>query len=108
MTAEIVALPASAAHSFERHETRFAASYILPIKTNTTDNTENLPEYLRFLDQRVELIVVDGSPDDIFDKHHSEGAGIHLRPDPQLKTVNGKVWGVLTGIRCSNHERIII
>ena len=86
-------------------------SYILPIKTATAPSAE-LVDYLRMLaaDATVELIVVDGSTDEIFNLHSGvlPPSAHHVRPDPNLGTPMGKVGGVLTGIRLASHERMII
>ena len=86
------------------------ASYILPI---ATDNGEELPEltaYLCELANMLDVIVVDGSPEQVFRNHHSEWARIcsHVSVDRDLVTGNGKVGGILTGIRLAQHERIIV
>src|SRR5690606_804434 len=31
-----------------------------------------------------------------------------IPPNPELKTTNGKVWGVLTGLSIAEHERVIV
>jgi hypothetical protein len=54
------------------------------------------------------VIVVDGSPSEVFANHALEFPRrvCHLRPD--ALTANGKVGSVLTGIRRSRHERVVI
>jgi hypothetical protein len=65
--------------------------------------------YLAWLCARVDVTVVDGSGEEVFARHgHLLPAGVrHLRPDPWPGR-NGKVAGVVTGIRASRHERVII
>lgn len=84
-------------------------SYILPIRSAVPAPRE-LDEYLRWLAPRVELIVVDGSPPDVFAVHAKAwGASVrHLAPASDLRTPMGKVGGVLTGARVASHERLVI
>lgn len=86
------------------------ASYILPI---ATDNVEGLPEltaYLCELAKILDVVVVDGSPQHVFRNHHRHWARAcsHVSVDRDLVTGNGKVGGILTGIRLAQHERIIV
>ena len=73
-----------------------------------------LVEYLTRLSRRVETIVVDGSPPEVF---AANGAALlpamrdrlrHLQPSPELATDMGKVGGVLTGLRFASAEKVII
>lgn len=85
-------------------------TYILPIKATTACTNEDLPGYLRWVAERAETIVVDGSPAEVFAAHSAAwGDDVrHVRPAPDLLTPMGKVGGVLTGIRLASHERVII
>jgi hypothetical protein len=72
---------------------------------------EELTEYLRVLAGWCEdVIVVDGSPADVFDANHGEWLPLarHVAPDPGHASLMGKVPGVLTGIDLARHERIVI
>lgn len=85
-------------------------TYILPIKAATANRSAEFASYLRWLAQRAETIVVDGSPADVF-AEHAAGWGMHVRhtaPHADLATPMGKVGGVLTGVRLASHERLII
>ncbi|HKH22886.1 MAG TPA: glycosyltransferase family 2 protein [Solirubrobacterales bacterium] len=86
------------------------ASYVLPIRWADDREIEELTDYLRGLPDWIELIIVDGSPDPLFEHHATlwENLGRHLRPDPDLRTTMGKVGGVLTGIREASHEACVI
>ena len=89
-------------------EVPLAASYVLPIAA-TNSQARVLNGYLQRLGRVVDdVIVVDGSPSDVFDKHaRSWGAHVrHLRPIE--RTTNGKVAGVMTGVRLARHDRVII
>jgi Glycosyl transferase family 2 len=85
-----------------------AVSYVLPIAAQTSQ-ARALSGYLRKLSRTVEdVIVVDGSPQEIFDDHGRAWAGHvrHLRP--ATRTTNGKVAGVMTGVRAARHDRVIV
>ncbi len=89
-------------------------SYILPIRSLTLVPRDELPEYLRWLAERAETIVVDGSPAAIFAAHTTAWADAlhvglrHVSPDADLATEMGKVGGVLTGMRQASHQRVIV
>jgi hypothetical protein len=89
---------------------RSPVSYILPIRSSTPSTDADLRSYIAWIAERAELIVVDGSDDEIFAAHEREwGAGIrHVAPAPDLISPMGKVGGVLTGVRLASHEAIII
>ncbi len=84
-------------------------TYVLPLRCdgNHADHGE-LARYLEALSAHTEVIVADGSPDEVFAQHSvlwSPGIR-HLRPD--LGFANGKVDGVTTGLRAASHERVIV
>ena len=87
-------------------------TYILPLKSAVPHATAELAAYLSWLAGRAQVIVVDGSPADVFAAHafgwrESLCAGlVHVVPDQE--TPMGKVGGVLTGLRLASHERVII
>jgi hypothetical protein len=83
---------------------------VLPIRWTDDEGLEELTAYLRGLPDWAELIVVDGSPEPLYERHAVawETLGLHLRPDPALETPMGKVGGVLTGIRAASNEAIVI
>lgn len=87
-----------------------ALSYILPIRTPASHDDVELTTYLRWLSQRAETIVVDGSDPDVFARHAAAWGGLarHVAPAPDLATPMGKVGGVLTGVRLATHERVVI
>ena len=84
------------------------ASYVLPIRWTDDHGLEDLTGYLRGLPEWLELIVVDGSPEPLFERHaEAWGAlGRHLRP--ALETPMGKVGGVLTGVQAASDESVVI
>ena len=85
-------------------------SYVLPLRWSDDRDLAELSHYLRSLSSLIEVIVVDGSPDPLFDKHAAEwGSEVtHMRPDPRYDFLNGKVNGVTTGVLAASHEVIVI
>ncbi|CAN5481208.1 hypothetical protein BH20CHL6_BH20CHL6_03830 [soil metagenome] len=90
-----------------------AATYILPIRRELLMDARELNEltaYLRRLSTHLEVVVVDGSPREVFARHDGDWGALvmHVPPDADLRTPNGKVGGVLTGLRRARHEKIIV
>lgn len=88
--------------------TSLQASYVLPIAARESQ-ARALSGYLARLGRTVDdVMVVDGSPQDIFEAHGRSWSGIvrHMRPDGA--TINGKVAGVMHGVRAARHDRVII
>ncbi|HUQ87485.1 MAG TPA: hypothetical protein VM096_08010 [Vicinamibacterales bacterium] len=93
---------------------RNAVTYILPIKARGRGGFSELTVYLDRLRRRelvAEVIVVDGSAPEIFADLASHCGPLvrHLPVDEDLLGfANGKVAGVLTGVRHASHERLIV
>jgi hypothetical protein len=86
-------------------------SYVLPLRWTEPGPIVELAAYLRSLASQVEeVLVVDGSPPPLFEAHATALRGIarHLAPHPDLDFAMGKVNGVLTGIRESSREQIVL
>lgn len=84
-------------------------TYILPIRHAQPGDVEEMARYLRWLASHAEVIVVDGSPEEVFGRHAEAWPEVrHVAPDPILRCTNGKVWGVLTGLSLASNERIVI
>ncbi|WP_309071781.1 glycosyltransferase [Arthrobacter sp.] len=85
-----------------------AATYILPLRWTEDCGIEALAAYLGEVVQWAEVIVVDGSPDEVFARHAAAlpGSVRHLRPRHSCR--NGKVAGVLTGLAEASCERVVI
>jgi len=83
-------------------------SYVLPIRTAAP--RADLALYLRWLAERVEVIVVDGSDPDVFDAHRAAfGPGVrHVPVDPVRVTPMGKVGGVMTGVALASNDHVLI
>jgi hypothetical protein len=91
--------------------TTTGADYVLPLRwaRPRPDEEAELGAYLHSLSPHVRLVVVDGSPPDVFDRHHRLWGDVatHVRPDPSGAR-NGKVAGVHTGLRLARSERVVI
>ena len=85
-------------------------TYVLPIRSSRPAD-EELLAYLAWLAPRVELIVVDGSDADVFRRHSRAiaPAAEHCAPDSDLREcLNGKVAGVITGLRRASNQLVVI
>ncbi|WP_433311930.1 glycosyltransferase [Micromonospora sp. CA-269861] len=89
---------------------RLPMTYVLPLRWHTDAGLAELTDHLRWLGDRVEVLVVDGSPPDLFARHAEAWRGLvrHLAPDPGKHGLNGKVLGVHTGVRAAGHEHVVI
>jgi hypothetical protein len=84
-------------------------TYILPLRAASAAAARRLDAYLEWLGREVELIVVDASPPEVFAENARRWAGaVHVAPRPALRSANGKVWGVLTGLELASHEKVIV
>src|SRR5688572_15478287 len=89
--------------------TRYRISYILPIKASPNDDSRELEGYLQWLRERVQVIAVDASAPDLFENHATSWVvDVHIPPDPRFRALNGKVWGVLTGLEVAAHDFVIV
>jgi hypothetical protein len=87
-----------------------AISYVLPIRLRAAAGDE-LVQYVCATSAHAEVIVVDGSPAAVFAAHANRWRPpiVHLAPDADLRScANGKVAGVLTGLRRASHEHVVI
>jgi hypothetical protein len=87
------------------------ASYLLPLRRHHGDPPGELTAYLGWLAARVDLVVVDGSPPPVRDAHARAWRALplrHVAPDNDISALNGKVAGVLTGLRLARCERVIV
>lgn len=86
--------------------------YVLPLRWTTErprDEVDELTDYLRELSTLVNVIVVDGSPADAFERHHAMWGQftVHVAPDPS-DARNGKVAGVHTGMRHATADEVVV
>ena len=88
------------------------ASYVVPLRWGdaTEDDRAELAAYLRWLAERVEVFVVDGSPVTVFEANAGAWGSFvkHLPVDPDLDWLNGKVNGVVTGLRAATFEKVVL
>ncbi len=86
------------------------ATYILPLRRSTPEVNDEFCAYLQWLARRVHVLVVDNSPQDVFAAHaQCWGHWVqHIRPNNDLRTPNGKVGNVVTGIRHAPHEYLVL
>lgn len=86
-------------------------SYVLPLRWTEPGPIAELTAYLDRLGEEVdEALVIDGSPQPLFESHGKALGGVarHLRPHPDLNFGMGKVNGVITGVRECSHEYVVI
>lgn len=89
----------------------FGASYVLPLRAPATSDSEELTQYLEWLGRRVDLVVVDGSDPAVATRRAQQWSTLPLRlarPAPDVRALNGKVGGVVTGLRLARTDRVII
>jgi hypothetical protein len=91
---------------------RLEAEYVLPLRWSAEQSRRELPElvgYLAALVLTVDVTVVDGSDAEVFGRHAAAlPFGVrHVAPDPR-PGANGKVRGVVTGVRRARHEAVVI
>jgi hypothetical protein len=86
--------------------------YVLPLRWDRETSRREAPaltRYLSWLGQLVDVTVIDGSDEIVFRDHHRRWSGCvrHLRPE-ESPGPNGKVTGVITGVRRSRHECVVV
>ncbi|HVF50767.1 MAG TPA: glycosyltransferase family 2 protein [Pyrinomonadaceae bacterium] len=91
----------------------FRCTYLLPIRRVRADGRE-AADFARYFERLAragcEVLVVDGSPPEVFDAHDDawRGACRHVRVNPKYAYLNGKVNGVHTGVDLARSERIVL
>lgn len=88
-------------------------TYLLTIRRALfdTEEAENFKTYFRLIaDAGCEVLVIDGSPPDVFAEHAQIWRGVcrHAPVDSQYKYLNGKVNGIHTGVALAEHNRVIL
>jgi hypothetical protein len=88
------------------------AEYVLPLRWSAETSRREvagLAAYLTWLLGIVDVTVVDGSEPAVFERHAQLWPRDvrHLRPGPWPGR-NGKVAGVVTGVRAARHERVVV
>jgi hypothetical protein len=86
-------------------------SYVLPLRMTDAAPRTQLTGYLNAVARWcAELIVVDGSPPELFAGNAAAWGDlvVHLPPDPSQPCLMGKVAGVRTGVPLARCERVVI
>ena len=83
--------------------------YVLPLRWDDDEELAELTAYLRQLCGWIPVTVVDGSPPEPFAAHAQAWDRLvrHLPPEPR-PGANGKVAGVVTGVRAARSERVVV
>jgi hypothetical protein len=85
------------------------AEYVLPLRWSDDAGLDELAAYLLQLARWIPVTVVDGSDPAIFERHARAlpPAVVHVPPAP-WPGGNGKVAGVMTGMRLARADRVIV
>ena len=86
-------------------------TYVLPIRRAAVAPDDDLAAYLHALVRLLPVVVVDGSPADVFAYHEAcwPRAVLHLPVDEDRRIdLNGKVAGVVTGLRRVRTPKAVI
>lgn len=91
------------------HQLPVPATYVLPLRWDDDSGLDELTGYLARLAELLPVVVVDGSPDDVFAAHRERWRGLvaHHAPDPR-PGANGKVAGVMTGVRVAADDVVVL
>jgi len=85
------------------------AVYVLPLRS-TAPADEDLVSYVRALAGSVDVVVVDGSPPDVFAAHRAAWGDVvqHLPAPAAPPGANGKVLAVRAGLAASTASRVVV
>jgi hypothetical protein len=86
-------------------------SYVVPVRWHDGEQREELAAYLAAIAPHcAELIVVDGSPPEVFAANAEtwRAWATHVPPAAEESWLMGKVSGVRTGIRLASQEKVVI
>jgi hypothetical protein len=86
-------------------------SYVVPLRWTEPGPIEELANYLGLLGTEIdEMLVIDGSPAPLFERHARALRDIarHLPPHSDLDFRMGKVNGVITGVREASCQRVVL
>jgi hypothetical protein len=89
---------------------RLEVSYVLPVRWTSDHGLAELARYLAQVSTLVrEVIVVDGSPTELRHAHRAAiDESVRVLPPEPWPGGNGKVAGVMTGVRVAACDRIIL
>jgi hypothetical protein len=85
------------------------AEYILPLRWTEDSGLPELVAYLERLSGWIPVTIVDGSGPELFERHRDAFPPVvrHIRPEG-AGNGNGKVAGVMTGVRAARAELLVI
>lgn len=86
-------------------------TYVVPVRWRDGAQRRELADYLEWVAPHcAEVIVVDGSPDEVFAANADAWGGFvtHVAPLEDERWLMGKVSGVRTGVRLASHERVVL
>jgi hypothetical protein len=86
---------------------RLCVEYVLPLRWDDNRHHAELTAYLHQLAECVDVTVVDGSEQELFEAHHRAWSFVR-HVVPHCAGANGKARGAMTGVMLSRHERVII
>ncbi|HEY8559540.1 MAG TPA: glycosyltransferase family 2 protein [Pyrinomonadaceae bacterium] len=103
----------SSGNSTEINDKNTFCTYLLTIRRVRFNRDEAVDFHKYFVTLVLagcEVLVVDGSPSEVFAEHAKEWRGVcrHEPVDPQYKYLNGKVNGIHTGVALAAHDSIIL
>src|SRR4051794_2588438 len=89
-----------------------AMEYVLPLRWGSEVEPGAAPELASYLERLagwLVVTVVDGSPSEVWARHHALFATFarHVAPEP-WPGGNGKVAVVVTGVTMARHEHVVI
>ncbi len=87
-----------------------SVTYLLPFRAHKVPSAE-FTDYVNALSEWTEVLLIDASPPPIFAAVGARcvDAVRHVAPDADFALLtNGKVRGVLTGLRLASHEAVVI
>jgi hypothetical protein len=88
---------------------KYAATYILPLRWSDDGLLESLATYLERLIQWLDVIVVDGSPPDLFAAHGRRfPPGVRHVPVVPSVGENGKVAAIMKGVRIARTDALVL
>lgn len=85
-------------------------TYVLPFKATGNEDLDDLTAYLQGLSRVADVLVVDGSDPDPYERHQELWGDYvtHVRPRADLHFANGKVNGVITGVELAQSEKVVV
>lgn len=82
-------------------------SYVLPLRLHHPADAETTA-YLRWLSERLEVVVADGSPAAVFEQHRDAWSGFLTHLPVKSTRRNGKVAGVIDGLAVASGDVVVL